>query len=155
MNHELSDVTIAAEIAIKHDGAGAVPAMVEFWNAGALPTRLDYNTSSSSGAAGNSKNTNFQFQGQYPAGSTSQETRAEGDLRKLFAKVNSPESQRDEFMVDGNLLSAAHPMCEMPQVVEGPYAPIKLKKGQKGFDESLPEVSDRVRRAEYDDLKEG
>ena len=44
-------------------------------------------------------------------------------------------------------------MYDRPQVVEGPYAPIKLKKEQQGFRDCSPEESDRVRRAEYDDLK--
>jgi hypothetical protein len=44
-------------------------------------------------------------------------------------------------------------MYERPWVVEGPYAPVKAKKGQKGFDEHGPEDLDSIRRAEYEDLK--
>ena len=55
--------------------------------------------------------------------------------------------------ITANLLSATHPMYERPQVVDGPYAPIKPKKGQKGIDDFLPDDSEMARKAEYEDLK--
>ena len=92
-----------------------------------------------------------------------------GDPRKTQAKVSQEDSQEDQHMMverqfvnnaDGsssnsaaNLLSAAHPMYERPQVVDGPYAPIKPKKGQKGIDDFLPDDSEMARKAEYADLK--
>ena len=50
-------------------------------------------------------------------------------------------------------MSGAHPMYERPMVVEGPYAAIKTKKGQRVFDVNSPEDEERTRRAEYEDLK--
>ncbi len=44
-------------------------------------------------------------------------------------------------------------MYERPQVVDGPYAPIKPKKRQKGLDYFPPEDSDAARKAECEDLK--
>ena len=34
----------------------------------------------------------------------------------------------------------------------GPYAPIKPKKGQKGIDDFLPDDSEMARKAEYEDF---
>ena len=50
-------------------------------------------------------------------------------------------------------MSGAHPMYERPMVVEGPYAAIKTKKGQRVFDVNPPEDEERTRKAEYEDLK--
>ena len=68
---------------------------------------------------------------------------------------SQPVGDADGLSMSGaaNLLSTAHPMPERPQVVDGPYAPIKPKKRQKGLDDFLPEDSDVARRAEYEDLK--
>ncbi len=52
-----------------------------------------------------------------------------------------------------NSWSATHPMYERPQVVDGLYAPIKPKNGQKGFDDSVPKYFDMARKAECEDLK--
>ena len=44
-------------------------------------------------------------------------------------------------------------MYERPIVMEGPYAAIKTKKGQRVFDDNPLEDEERTRRAEYEDLK--
>ncbi len=51
------------------------------------------------------------------------------------------------------LTSAVRPMYDRPQVVGGPFAPIKPKKWQKGLDDFPPNDSEIGRKAEYDDLK--
>ena len=144
MNHAMSDVTMshlssAAKLFVVNENAGGVPVMVDFGNAGAVPEKLDYNMSSSSSTAVGAKN------GEHPSGSSKE---ARGDPCK--ATVSQDDSQEDQTMP---LLSAAHPMYERPQVVDGPYAPIKPKKGQKGLDDFLPDDSEMARKAEYEDLK--
>ena len=131
MNHTLSDETMshlnsAAKLFVVIENAGVVPAMVDYWNAGAGPDKLDSNMSSLSSTAVGAKNGDQSLM-QHPSGSSKE---ARGDPSK--AKVSQDDSQEDQTMP---LLSAAHPMCERPQVVDGPYAPIKPKKGQKGFDD--------------------
>ena len=205
MNHAMSDVTMshlssAAKLFVVNENAGGVPVMVDFWNAGAVPDKLDYNMSSSSSTAVDAMNNNVQFLMQHPSGSSNE---AGGDLRKVYAKVRQENSKGHIYMMfkkqlvgdaDGlssnsaakslmqhpsgsskevrgdpckakvsqddsqedqtmPLLSAAHPMYERPQVVDGPYAPIKPKKGQKGLDDFLPDDSEMARKAEYEDLK--
>ncbi len=130
---------------VGQENSGAVPTMVAFWNTGASHQK---ESSSSSGAAQSAKNVNFQVEGQYPSGSSGQDAGAEGNLRKLLGQ----ESQRDNVMIDVSL-SGAHPMYGRPRVVEGPYAPVKVKKGQRGLDENVPEDLDSIRRAEYENLK--
>ena len=101
---------------------------------------------------------------QHPSGSSKE---ARGDPCK--AKVSQDDAQEDHTILfekkcvnhaDGSssksaadLLSAAHTMYKRPQVVDGPYAPIKPKKGQKGLDDVLPDDSEMARKAEYEDLK--
>ena len=105
-----------------------------------------------------------QFLMQYPSGSSEE---ARGDPCK--ATVSQDGSQEDHTMLfekqfvnnaDGsssnsaaNLLSAAQPMHERPQVNDGPYAPVKYKKGQKVLDDFAPDDSELARKAEYEDLK--
>ena len=149
MNHTMSDVTMshlssAAKAFVVNENAGGVPVMIDYWNAGAGPDKLDYNMSSSSSAAVGAKSGDQSLM-QHPSGSSKE---ARGDPSK--AKVSQDDSQEDQTMP---LLSAAHPMYERPQVVDGPYAPIKPKKGQKGLDDFLPDDSEMARKAEYEDLK--
>ena len=142
MNHAMSDETMshlssAAKLFVVNENAGGVPVMVDFWNAGAVPDKLDYNMSSSSSTAVGAKNGDQSLM-QHPSGSSEE---ARGDPCK--ATVSQDDSQEDQTMP---LLSAAHPMCERPQVVDGPYAPIKPKKGQKGLDDFLPDDSEMARK---------
>ena len=44
-------------------------------------------------------------------------------------------------------------MYERPMVVEGPYAAVKNKIGQRVFDVDPLEDEERTRKAEYEDLK--
>ena len=44
-------------------------------------------------------------------------------------------------------------MYDRPMVVEGPYAAVKGKKGTKAFDVNPLEDEERLRKAEYEDLK--
>ena len=134
----MSDVTMlhlssATKLFVVNENAGGVPVMVDFWNAGAVPDKLDYNMSSSSSTAVGAKNGDQSLM-QHPSGSSKE---ARGDPSK--AKVSQDDSQEDQTMP---LLNAVHPMYERPQVVDGPYAPIKPKKRQKGLDCFLPEDSD-------------
>ena len=41
----------AAQLFVANETAGGVPVMVDFWNAGAVPNKLDFNMSSSSSTA--------------------------------------------------------------------------------------------------------
>ena len=50
-------------------------------------------------------------------------------------------------------LSGAHPMFERPIVVNGPYAAVKGKNGNKTFDTTPLEDEEGFRRAEYESLK--
>ena len=167
MNHTMSDVTMshlssAAKLFVVNENAGGVPVMVDFWNAGAVPHKLDSNMSSLSSTAVGAKNGDQSLM-QHPSVSSKE---ARGDPCK--AKVSHDDSQEDQTMLfekqfvnnaDGsssnsaaNLLSAAQPMHEQPQVVDGPYAPIKPKKGQKGLDDFLPDDSEMAEiRAQYEE----
>ncbi len=56
MNHSMSDLTnlhlgSPAQLFVANENAGGEPVMVEFWNAGAMPTKLDFSVSFSSSAA--------------------------------------------------------------------------------------------------------
>ena len=143
----------AAQFFVTNETVGGVPVMVEFWNAGAMPNKLDYNMSSMSSTAIDAMNDNVQLLMQQPSGSSNV---AGGDLCVVRTKVNQENSKGEKNMmaesqpvgdaVDlsmngaANLLSATHPMYERPQVVDGPYAAIKPKKGQKGFDVFYQEI---------------
>ena len=145
----MSDVTMshlssAAKLFVFNENAGGVPVIVYFWNAGAVPDKLDCNMSSSSSTAVGAKNGDQSLM-QHPSGSSKE---ARGDPCK--ATVSQDDSQEDQTMP---LLSAAHPMCERPQVVDGPYAPIKPKIGQTVLDDFLPDDSEMARKAKYEDLK--
>jgi hypothetical protein len=100
--------------------------------------------SSSSSTAVGAKNGDQSLM-QHPSGSSEE---ARGDPCK--ATVSQDDYQEDQTMP---LVSAVHPMHERPQVVDGPYAPVKYKKGQKGLDDFAPDDSELARKAEYEDLK--
>ncbi len=67
--------------------------------------------------------------------------------------MSGQEFQGDEVVMEDKGMSGAHPMYERPIVMEGPYAAIKTKKGQRVFDDNPLEDEERTRRAEYEDLK--
>ncbi len=77
MNHSMSDVTSshlgsAAQLFVANENVGGVPVMVEFWNAGVMPNKLDFNMSSSSGAAVDAMNSNVQFLMHNPSDSSNE-----------------------------------------------------------------------------------
>ena len=97
MNHAMSDVTMshlssAAKLFVVNENAGGVPVMVDFWNAGAVPDKLDYNMSSSSSTAVGAKNGDQSLM-QHPSGSSKE---ARGDPCK--AMVSQDDSQKDQTM---------------------------------------------------------
>ena len=101
MNHVMSDVTksplgSAAQLFVVNENAGGVPVILDFWNAGAVPDKLDYNMSSSSSTAVDAMNSNVQFLMQNPSGSSKE---AGGDLRKVYAKVRQENSKGDRHDV--------------------------------------------------------
>ncbi len=105
MNHTMSDVTMshlssAAQLFVINANAAHVPVMIDYWNAGAGPDRLDCNTSSSSSTAVGSKNGDQSLM-QHPSGSSEE---ARSDTCK--ATVSQDDSE-DQTMP---LLNAAHPM---------------------------------------------
>ena len=139
--------------------SASVPAKAEeenfpMWNAGGLLAQQQ--SSSSSGPAQNAEEVNFQVQGQNPSVFLGKSAGADGNFRGAGGIVDGKiPGQKPQFVevVNDPSLSGAHPMYERPRVVEGPYAPIKTKKGQKGFDDNSPDDEERTRRAEYEDLK--
>ena len=153
MNHTWSeDVTF-------FDKDEGVPQFQGQGNSSMLPQMM---STSSRDAALGAKNVDFQFEAQHPSSSSGQGAGAEGNLCKYpsgdtgygaGAEGNLRKPQMENVMID-NSLSGAHPMYERPRVVEGPYAPVKTKKGQRGLDENLPEDPDYIRRAEYENLKD-
>ncbi len=74
-------------------------------------------------------------------------------MNMSFEKQTVREADGLSLNSTTNSLSATHPMYERPQVVDGPYVPIKPKKWQKGFDGFLPEDSDAARKSEYEGWK--
>ena len=94
MNLAMSDETMshlssAAKLFVVNENAGGVPVMVDFWNAGAVPDKLDYNMSSSSSTAVGAKNGDQSLM-QHPSGSSEE---ARGDPCK--ATVSQDDSQED------------------------------------------------------------
>ena len=117
-------------------------------------------SSTSSGPAQEAEKSNFQVQGQFSSGSLGFGTGAGGNFRDIgqvangtLGKMSGQEFQGDEVVMGDKGMSGAHPMYERPMVVEGPYAAIKTKKGQRVFDDNPPEDEERTRRAEDEDLK--
>ncbi len=77
MNHAMSDVTSshlgsAAQLCVAYETAGGVPVMVEFWNAGAMPNKLDIGMSSSSSTAVKAMSSNVSLLMQDPSGSSNE-----------------------------------------------------------------------------------
>ena len=104
------------------------------WNAGGLLAQQQ--SSSPSSPAQKADEVNFQVQGQNPSVFLGKSSRADGNLRGVGGIVDGKiPGQKPQFVevVNDPSLSGAHPMYERPRVAEGPYAPIKTKKGQKGF----------------------
>ncbi len=79
MNHTLSDETMlhhsAAKLFVVNENAGVVPAMVDYWNVGAAPNKLDSNMSSMSSTAAGAMNGSPSLM-QHPSGSSEE---ARGD----------------------------------------------------------------------------
>jgi hypothetical protein len=124
------------------------------WNAGGVLAQRQ--SSSSSGPAQKADEVNFQVQGHNSSVFLGKGTGADGNFCGVGGIVDGKiPGQMPQFVevVNDPSLSGAHPMYERPRVVEGPYAPIKTKKGQKGFDDNSPDDEERTRRAEYEDLK--
>ena len=145
MNHQWYDVKI---------GQGSPDA----FDAGVMLAQQG--SSTSSGPAQKAEESNLQVQGQFPFGSLGFSTGAGGKFRDIgqvtngtLGKMSGQEFQGEEVVMEDEGMSGAHPMYERPMVVEGPYAAIKTKKGQRVFDDNPPEDEERTRRAEYEDLK--
>ncbi len=117
-------------------------------------------SSTSSGPAQEAEKSNFQVQGQFSSGSLGFDAGAGGNFRNLgqvanstLGKMSGQEFQGEEVVMEDQGMSGAHPMYERPVVVEGPYAAIKTERGQKVFNDNPPEDEERIRRAEYENLK--
>ena len=103
------------------------------WNAGVMLAQQQQ-SSSSSGPAQKADEVNFQVQGQNYSVFLGKCTGAEGNFCGVGGIVDGKvPGQMPQFVevINDPSLSGAHPMYERPRVVEGPYAPIKTKKGQK------------------------
>ena len=85
----------------------------------------------------------------YPSVSPNQDPGAEGNLRRMTGQ----EFQGDEVAMDDRSMSGAHPMYKRPKVVEGPYAAVKTRIGQKVSEDNTFGGEERTRRAEYEGLK--
>ncbi len=145
MNHQWYDVNVG------HGSPDEV-------NAGVMLAQQG--SSKSSGPAQEAEKSNFQVPGQFSSGSLGFESGAGGNFRDLgqvangtLGKMSGQEFQGDEVVMEDQGMSGAHPMYERPMKVEGPYAAIKTKKGQRIFDDNPPEDEERIRRAEYENLK--
>ena len=117
-------------------------------------------SSASSGPAQEAGKNDFQVQGQIPSGSLGFDRGAGGNFRGMdkpasgtLGKLSGQVFHGEEIVMEDQNMSGTHPMYERPVVIEGPYKAIKTKKGQRIFDDNPPEDEDRIRRAEYADLK--
>jgi hypothetical protein len=117
-------------------------------------------SSASSGPAPQAEEGHPQFQGQPTFSSLGAGTGAGGNFCDLgqvangyLGKISGQEFQGKEVVMEDVSMSGAHPMYDRPMVVEGPYAAVKGNKGTKAFDVNPLGDEERLRKAEYEDLK--